>query len=157
MPSQGTLNYDLIEMEEVVSLGFLGTSASYAADFNLIVQILVLALLLAGAYYGKIAKFRTHGRLMSAAIIVQFGAFMFWMAPSLLLNISALGTFGIGPALTVLHVLTGMLAVILAISSGFHKALISPQLRWTMRATFLTWSLAAVSGISFYAYYYLAR
>jgi hypothetical protein len=91
------------------------------------------------------------------AIIIQFGAFMFWMAPSLLLNISALGTFGIGPALTVLHVLTGVLAVILSISSGFHKALISPQLRWTMRATFLTWILAAVSGINFYAYYYLAR
>lgn len=138
-------------------MGFLGTSASYAADINLIVQIFMLALLLAGAYSAKMAKFRTHGRLMATAIIIQFGAFMFWMGPSLLLNIGALGTFGTGPVLTVLHVLTGLLAIILAISAGFHKALISPQLRWTMRATFLTWSLAAMFGISFYVYYYLTR
>jgi len=55
-------------------LGFLGTSAPYEADLNLVAQVFVLGLLLIGASLAKASEFRLHGRIMISAIAIQFGA-----------------------------------------------------------------------------------
>jgi len=150
------LKCDLVEAAgSDVWLGFLGSQASHAADANLVAQIVVFSLLLVGVYFGRAAKLKTHSRLMKSAIIVQFGALILWMGPSLLLNVRAFETFGVGPLTTTLHVLGGGLALALAIAAASHRAVVSAQLRWTMWTTFLVWTLAAILGIAFYVYYYL--
>jgi uncharacterized membrane protein YozB (DUF420 family) len=136
-------------------LGFLGNDAPYAADLNLVAQLAVLCMLLAGLYFVRTSKLRTHGRLMKSAVIAQFGALILWMGPSLVLSIGMLRSFGPGPITTALHVLAGGFALALAISAIYHKKIGSLQLKWTMRSTFIVWTSAAVLGIGFYAYYYL--
>jgi len=92
---------------------------------------------------------------MKSAIIIESGALIIWMGPSLILNIEGLRSFTPGVLVTVLHAFGGVFALILAISAVYHRTLGSLQLKWTMWLTFLVWALTAVLGISFYAYYYL--
>jgi uncharacterized membrane protein YozB (DUF420 family) len=136
-------------------LGFFGGRAPYAADLNLIVQAISFCLLSAGVYFVRAGKLNTHSRIMKSAIIIEFGALIIWMGPSLLLNIEAFRTFTSGTLVTALHALCGVSALTLAIGAAYHKRLGSFQLKWTMLLTFLVWALAAVLGISFYVYYYL--
>jgi uncharacterized membrane protein YozB (DUF420 family) len=136
-------------------LGFLGSHAPYAADLNLIAQAISFCLLSAGIYFVRAGKLNIHSRLMKSAIIIEFGALITWMGPSLLLNIEAFRTFTPGTLVTALHALGGVSALTLAIGAAYHKRLGSFQLKWTMLSTFLVWALAAVLGISFYVYYYL--
>lgn len=136
-------------------LAFLGSQVPYAADLNLIAQAVTIFLLVAGAFLARTARLRLHARLMRLAIMIQIGALILWMGPSLLLNIGAFGSLGFGPFITALHVLSGVLALMLAISAAYHRRIGSWQLKWTMRSAFFLWVLAVIIGISFYAYYYL--
>ena len=136
-------------------MGFLGNHAPYPADINLIAQMAAYSLLLAGAYLARASRLRAHNLFMKAAIVVQFGALIFWMGPSLFVNIGAFRVFGAGPFITALHVFGGLSAVALAITAARHRTLGTLQLRWTMRATFLAWTLTVILGLAFYAYYYL--
>jgi uncharacterized membrane protein YozB (DUF420 family) len=135
-------------------LGFLGNSAPIPADLNLIAQIIVLALLLAGASLAKVSEFKLHGRLMLSAIAFQFVAVFVWMLPSLIINIGALGSGGAGTAITLAHVYFGAYALCLAIAAARHWKL-EMELKWTMRLIFSAWFLVAVLGILFYVHYYL--
>jgi uncharacterized membrane protein YozB (DUF420 family) len=58
----------------VTRLGFLGNRAAFAADVNLIRQIVALSFLLAGLYFVRSGRLKTHGRLMKSAIVFQFAA-----------------------------------------------------------------------------------
>jgi len=137
-------------------LSFLRGPAPGAADANLIIQIVTLCLLSAGAYYARASRFKTHNLLMKSVMIIQFGTLISWMGPSLVLNIGALGTFGSGPLITVLHAFSGLSALAFAVSAAFHRPIISPKLGQTMRATFVIWAVSALFGFIFYVYYYLA-
>lgn len=121
----------------------------------MIAQAISFCLLLAGVYFVRAGKLKIHGRLMKSAIIIEFGALIFWMGPSLLLNIEAFRTFTLGTLVTALHAFGGVCALTLAIAAAYHKELGSFQLKWTMLSTFLVWAFAAVLGITFYVYYYL--
>jgi len=134
-------------------LGFLGNSAPYEADLNLVAQIFVLGLLFIGASLAKASEFKLHARIMISAIAIQFGAVFLWMVPPLIRNLGALGSGGTGTAITLLHVYFGTYALALTIAAVVHWKEI--QLKWTMRAAFSAWLLVAILGIAFYAHYYL--
>ncbi len=128
-------------------------SIPIGANLNLVIQLMVLVLLLFGAKLAKAGRFESHSKLMKTAIILQVGTLVLWMGPSLVLNTAAFYTFGPGQLITILHVAIGYIALLLAVSAALHKTIIS--LKWTMRATFLVWTLAAIFGVGFYVYYYL--
>jgi hypothetical protein len=128
-------------------------SIPLGAHLNLVIQLAVLILLIAGARLAKAGRLDNHGRMMKIAIVMQFASLIIWMGPSLALNITVLSTIGLGPLVTILHVIMGYAALFLAISSVLHKTIIS--LKWTMRATFLVWTMTAMFGVGFYVYYYL--
>jgi uncharacterized membrane protein YozB (DUF420 family) len=138
-------------------LGFLGNSAPYGADINLLAQILVLLLLLGGTYYARSKRYGEHGRIMKTAVIVQLGALVLWMGRSLLLNIGALGNLGAGPLVTASHAIAGAFALFLSFSATAHKPMLTRKLKGTMRMTMLVWASAAALGIAFYVYYYFLR
>lgn len=112
-------------------------------------------MLLAGVYFVRASKLKTHSRLMKSAIITQLGALILWMGPSLVLNIEAFRSLTSGVIITALHALGGVLALALAISASYHRAIGSLQLKWTMWSAFIVWTSTVVLGIGFYAYYYL--
>jgi hypothetical protein len=111
--------------------------------------------MLAGVYFVRQSKLKTHSRLMKSAVIIQFGALIFWMGPSLVLNIGAFRSLTSGPVITALHVLGGVLALILSFSAIYHRRIGSLPLKWTMRSAFIVWTSTLIFGIGFYAYYYL--
>ena len=92
---------------------------------------------------------------MRSAIITQLGALILWMGPSLVLNIAAFRSFTSGVIITALHALGGVLALALATSASYHRAIGSLQLKWTMWSAFIVWTSTVVLGIGFYVYYYL--
>ena len=62
--------------------GFLGTAASFRADLNLLVQIVLGLALLAGAYLVRIKRYRAHGICMSAVLLLNLVAIAGVMWPS---------------------------------------------------------------------------
>jgi len=136
-------------------LGFLGNRAAFAADVNLIAQIVALSFLLAGLYFVRSGNLKMHGRLMKSAIVFQFAALIVWMGPSLILNFGAFSDFGSGPLIAAAHAFFGGFALVLAISAAFHRRFFPSQLGWTMWGTFVVWSVGAIFGIAFYVYYYV--
>jgi uncharacterized membrane protein YozB (DUF420 family) len=62
--------------------GFLGTPASFRADLNLIVQIVLGFALCAGAYLARIKRYRAHGICMSAVLLLNLVAIAGVMWPS---------------------------------------------------------------------------
>jgi uncharacterized membrane protein YozB (DUF420 family) len=135
-------------------LGFISSISPLAADLNLLAQIIVLGLLLAGAILAKNSEFKIHGRIMIAAIVFQFVAVSSWMLPSLILNFGALGSGGVGTVITLMHFLLGTFTLALTVAAAFHLKL-ERELKWTMRLAFSAWVLVAILGILFYAHYYL--
>jgi hypothetical protein len=138
--------------------GFFGTRASVFSDLNLILQIVLLVLLLTGFILGKRktgSSLKLHGRLMTVLVTVNALSILLIMGPSLFTNLGAAldEVFVFGFPLTLLHHSIGLIAEILGAVLVFKK--FGNVRRW-MRTTFLLWLVALLSGIGFYAVYFLA-
>jgi len=143
-------------------MGFLGTGASNVADINLIVQLVIVVLLVAGWIYGRDKKTKLHGQLMVVAVIVNGGAIALVMVPSLVLGFGAITSnpLGPGPLVSVLHVIIGTVAWLTAAYLSWVWRL-KPETvecfkrkKW-MKPVLYTWLAAAVLGVVFYVYYYI--
>ena len=62
--------------------GFLGTPASFGADLNLIVQIVMGIALLAGAFLAHAKRYAAHGVCMTTVLLLNLVAIAFVMWPS---------------------------------------------------------------------------
>ena len=143
-------------------MGFLGTGASNVADINLIVQLVIVVLLVAGWIYGRNKRTKLHGQLMVMAVIVNGGAIALVMVPSLVLGFGAITSnpLGPGPLVSVLHVIIGTVAWLTAAYLSWVWRL-KPETvecfkrkKW-MKPVLYTWLAAAVLGVVFYVYYYI--
>lgn len=137
--------------------GLFGTNASVSSDLNLILQIVLLVLLLAGFILGKRKtgnSLKLHGRLMTVLVALNALAILLIMGPSLFTNFgAAVGEIStIGFPLTWLHHSIGLVAEILGAVLVFKK--FGNVRRW-MRTTLFLWFVALLFGIGFYVVYYL--
>ncbi len=57
-------------MSDVIGLSWKSCTP-YAAGLNLVAQIIVLSMLLAGACFVRASKLKTHSRLMKSAVIIR--------------------------------------------------------------------------------------
>jgi uncharacterized membrane protein YozB (DUF420 family) len=62
--------------------GFLGTTASFGADLNLIVQIVMGISLFAAAYLARAKRYAAHGRCMTAVLLLNLVSISVVMWPS---------------------------------------------------------------------------
>lgn len=131
----------------------LGTEASIASDLNLLLQTIVLIILFVGVKFGKEktqSGLKTHGRIMTIAVVLNAIGFVSVMGPSFVnyfsTPIQKLSTIGI--LSTSLHALFGGVAEILGIAFVFNKKL--KNIRLSMRLTILFWIIAALLGIALY-------
>lgn len=127
------------------------------AEVNLVAQITLLFLMLFGTLLAQSKKFKTHGRIMAVAVLLQIGALIFWMVPSFIFGATAFSRLDFGSLITISHVVLGYCAIFLSISSALHKSLIGTGMKWTMRVTLLVWALTGILGFAFYVYYYVLR
>jgi membrane-associated HD superfamily phosphohydrolase len=143
--------------------GILGTNANLSQDLTFLSQIAILLILFVGYKYVKEKKFRTHGRLMTIAVILHSITIFWVMIPSFIIYFDILvsNIFTPGVIITWIHAIVGLLAEVfglfLIIEWRFRPPpkMICARRKWMMRPLFLLWTLALILGIAFYSYYYL--
>lgn len=144
-------------------MGIFGTSASTAADLNLVAQLIIVAALALGWVYGRDKKkLRLHGQLMVAAVLVNGAAIALVMAPSLIFGFGVITSNPLGPGslITVAHAVVGAIAWLYGAYLGWVWKL-RPAIaecfkrKNLMKPVLYAWLAAAVLGVGFYAYYYL--
>jgi uncharacterized membrane protein YozB (DUF420 family) len=141
-----------------VNTGILGTRASWAADLNLIVQIVLLVVLFAGRVQAKRRNLTVHHNWMTAIVAVNAVMIIAIMNPAFfrLLPMAWRNLSAPGPMLLWLHVVVAVLAelmglyAVLSINMDLPDSLRMRNLKWFMRINFLLWALALVGGIVLY-------
>ncbi len=143
--------------------GFLGTRATLVADINLILQVVVLIVLSAGAFQARRRNFDSHRLLMTAAVIANAALIIAIMNPSFF-RILPFGLRSPGarrPTVMWPHVLVGTLAelmgVYIVIRTNVEQSTASswPGMMRVMLITLLLWLVALVGGITLYSVWYM--
>jgi Protein of unknown function (DUF420) len=148
------------------SKGFFGTGATFAADLNLMAQLIMVSALFAGAFLARRKRYTAHGICQATVLLLNLVTIGFFMAP----------TFGqqVRPGLpkvfhhwyyaaAAFHALIGVMAEIF----GIYVALVAgtrvlPQwLRFKdwklwMRVELILWCVALLTGIGTYYVWYIA-
>jgi len=62
--------------------GFLGTGATFGADFNLVVQLMMGAALILGTLLAKQKRYRAHGICQTAVLLLNLLMIGLVMGPS---------------------------------------------------------------------------
>ena len=141
-----------------MSSGFLGTRANWAADLNLIVQVVLLVVLFAGRARAKRRSLTEHHNWMTAVVVVNavmivavMNPAFFRLLPRVWPRLGALG-----PMVLWLHVVVASLAellglyAVLALRMELPELLRVRNLKWFMRITFLLWFVALSAGVVIY-------
>ena len=96
--------------------GIFGTKALLQTDINLILQMIMFLILLAGYVYRKKGRFKAHGVVMGIAVLLHVFSFLLVMGPSFLGNFEFFTeTSNLGVQTTLIHAFAGAIAVILGI------------------------------------------
>jgi uncharacterized membrane protein YozB (DUF420 family) len=135
--------------------------APILAQFNLIFQIIILAVLFVGFGLKQRGKFVAHGSTMLIAVVLNAVSFLLAMGPSFFSLsgfISEQPTHVLSVAV-IIHGILGAIAEILGIylvvSWGLRKSVQSCQRRKPiMRVTMVLWPIAVFLGILLYALLY---
>jgi F0F1-type ATP synthase membrane subunit c/vacuolar-type H+-ATPase subunit K len=142
--------------------GFLGTQASWAADLNLIAQIVLLVLLTLSVLRAKKGDLATHHTWMTVVVIVNAVLIVAVMNPTFFRVLPAvIRDPSLKPKMMFPHFLVGGLAELLGLYAVVAVRLDLPiglrahRQRSFMRALAILWTLALVGGIALYALWYL--
>lgn len=143
--------------------GILGTKADLPQDITLLSQIALLLILIVGYKLIKDKKLKTHGLIMSIAVLLHTITIFMVMIPSFIIHFDTLlkNAFSLGVIITWIHALAGITAELLGIVLIFEWKFQPPpkmtciKRKWMMRPLFMLWTLALMLGIAFYMYYYL--
>lgn len=137
--------------------GLFGTRAGLNADLDMLLQMIILVILLVGFRFGRTktnTSLRTHGRIMRIVVVLNAGAILLVMGPSLVLNFGAALSeiSALSFPLTLVHHTIGLVAEILGIVLAFRKF---GNVRMWMRITLVLWLIALAYGLVFYFLYYV--
>ncbi len=123
-------------------------------QYNLILQILILAIILVGGIFAKRKRLIIHERLMIIALILNVLSLLLIMGRSFA-SIVSLISIEISVVFTVVlvHGIIGSAAEALGIILVFKKF---GNVKNIMRLTFILWIIAMLLGIASYWYFYLA-
>jgi uncharacterized membrane protein YozB (DUF420 family) len=146
--------------------GFLGTGAPFAADFNLVMQLILGGALIAGVLFAKQKRFRAHGVCQTTVLLVNLLMIGLVMWPSfqqqLMPNLPKIfhRTYY---AVVMTHTLVGIAAeamglyiVVVAGTNLLPQWLCFTHWKRWMRAEAVLWSIVLVSGVGTYYAWYVA-
>ena len=144
--------------------GFLGTHASFAADLNLIVQVLLGAGLLAGALLARAKRYSTHGAVMTAVLLLNLVPIALMMGPSFHESVLPRLLTRMGKpyvAVAAFHGISGTAGELMGLYIVLvaRTTLIPERLRFKkwkvwMRWEAAAWAVAVTSGIATYLTWY---
>jgi len=146
--------------------GFLGTGATFGADLNLVVQLIMGVALLAGALLAKHKRYRAHGICQTTVLLLNVLMIGLVMWPSFQQQVE--------PALSKVHrkwyyevaimhsalgvtaELLGLYIVIVADTKLLPRRLRFNNWKWWMRTELVLWMIVLLSGVGTYCAWYVA-
>jgi uncharacterized membrane protein YozB (DUF420 family) len=146
--------------------GFLGTGATFEADLNLVVQMIMGAALFAGAFLARNKRYKAHGICQTVVLLLNLLMIGLVMGPSFQQQVQ--------PALSKLphrsyyqvaamHALVGMAAeflglyiVVVAGTTILPEWLRFKHWKGWMRAELVLWAIVLLTGLGTYYTWYVA-
>jgi uncharacterized membrane protein YozB (DUF420 family) len=143
--------------------GIFGTNAVLITDINLLIQIIAFILILVGFGYKTKGKFRNHGFVMGAAVVLHLISFLFAMGPSFLdgFEFFTRDTSLMGVQTMWVHAVTGAIALVLGIVivvawiARVSDIAACTRRKRLMDVTVLLWLISLIFGIATYLIFYL--
>jgi uncharacterized membrane protein YozB (DUF420 family) len=146
--------------------GFLGTGATFGADLNLIVQLIMGVALVAGVVLAKGRRYRAHGICQSTVLLLNLIMIALVMGPSFRLQVTPAlprglhkhyyaaaavhGFFGIAAELL------GLYIVLVAGTNVVPQSLRFKNWKPWMRVEFILWAFVLLTGLATYCAWYIA-
>jgi len=146
--------------------GFLGTGATFEADVNLVVQLMMGVALVAGVVLAKQQRYRAHGICQTTVLLLNLLVIGLVMWPSFRRQVSPRFPKVLHKlyyAAPMVHAALGMSAELM----GLYIVLVAGTnvlpvwlrfrnwKRW-MRTEFVLWSIVVISGMGTYYVWYIA-
>jgi uncharacterized membrane protein YozB (DUF420 family) len=146
--------------------GFLGTGAPFAADLNLVVQLIMGAGLAAGAGLAKHKRYKAHGMCQTTVLLfnllmiglVMWPSFQQQVKPALP-KVLHKWYYAVATAHGILGMTAELLGLYIVIAAGTN---VLPQWlrfkhwkRW-MRTELVLWAIVLLTGVGTYCAWYLA-
>jgi putative membrane protein len=127
------------------------------AQIDIVVQALVLAIVLAGAYQALVKKrLIRHCRIIRVAMVIQLLTVLFRMLPALVTNLRNPGQAPFEGEMLLHHSL-GVLLILLFVYISLAVAgwvRVAGPLAWYMRTALIIWSVVFMIGIHLYTRIY---
>jgi uncharacterized membrane protein YozB (DUF420 family) len=146
--------------------GFLGTGATFRADLNLVVQLIMGLALIAGTFLAKQKHYRAHGICQTTVLLLNLlmiglvmgPAFQQQVAPALpkVLHKWYYAAAAIHGLLGVSAELLGLYIVIVAGTSLLPRWLRFKDWKLWMRTELMLWSIVLLAGLGTYYAWYIA-
>jgi uncharacterized membrane protein YozB (DUF420 family) len=143
--------------------GFLGTGATFAADLNLVVQLIMGAALIAGWFLAKQKRYKAHGICQTTVLVLNLLMIGLVMWPSFqhvkptlprVLHKWYYAAAAIHGALGITAELLGLYIAIVAGTSLLPRWLRFTHWKRWMRTELVLWLSVLVTGIgTYYAWY----
>ena len=142
--------------------GFLGQGAPWGADLNLLLQIAVGILLLAGMGLARRGRYSAHGICQTTGFVLAIAMTILWMVPAFhAIHANALGR-GVVNRVTIAvaaHVVVGTSALLVGawVVLVAGTPLVPPRFRFSdykpwMRTLLTLWWLALILGVAVYRF-----
>jgi uncharacterized membrane protein YozB (DUF420 family) len=146
--------------------GFLGTGATFGADLNLVVQLIMGAALITGARLAKQKRYKAHGICQTTVLLLNLFMIGLVMGPSFQQQVKpALSKVlhrwyyeaaAIHAVLGIAAELLGLYIVIVAGTNVLPQRLRFTHWKWWMRTELFLWAIVLVSGVGTYCAWYVA-
>jgi len=148
------------------TVGFLGTGATFGADLNLVVQLIMGVALIAGTLLAKQKRYRAHGICQTTVLLlnllmiglVMWPSFQQQVKPALskVLHKWYYEAATIHALLGIAAELLGLYIVIVAGTNVLPQRLRFKQWKLWMRTELVLWAIVLVSGVGTYCAWYVA-
>jgi uncharacterized membrane protein YozB (DUF420 family) len=146
--------------------GFLGTGATFRADLNLVVQVVMGAALIGGAFLAKRKRYTAHEICQTTVLLlnllmiglVMWPSFQQQVRPALpkILHKWYYGGAAAHALLGITAELWGLYIVIVAATSVLPRWLRFKDWKRWMRVELLLWSIVVLTGVGTYYAWYVA-
>ena len=146
--------------------GFLGTGATFEADVNLVVQLVMGMALVAGVVLAKQQHYRAHGICQTTVMLLNLLMIGIVMWPSFrrqvnpmfprVLHRSYYAAPTVHAALGITAELLGLYIVLVAGTNVLPEGLRFRNWKRWMRTEFVLWLIVVISGMGTYYAWYIA-
>jgi uncharacterized membrane protein YozB (DUF420 family) len=146
--------------------GFLGTGATFGADLNLVVQLIMGVSLIAGTLLAKRKRYKAHGICQTTVLLLNLLMIGLVMGPSFQQQVRpALSKVlhkwyyevaAIHGVLGIVAEVLGLYIVIVAGTDVLPQWLRFTNWKWWMRTELVLWAIVLLGGVGTYCAWYVA-